>query len=284
MKSKFARWSIALIALVVLLSVAAVAFAGHPVRIALNGQEIEADIPATIINDRTMVPIRSIADIFGCEVQWDGETRTVNIVDPDRISKQFVSQLIEEQGEDTGYYFDGLHYELVNIDQDEDLEILARIDGGTNLGDFFIFDKTADGGYELIAEEAWKVESWDTDTGIQIGWNRVHELVTRTGGTGVGIISARLWYVEDGQYVELWRGTLEEWSTFQDQIYSKIAGYRVDRGDLSLYYWQTCQAYRIEEDDDVIPEGSAETTMTKYEFVGGRWVLPEAEEEADSCR
>ncbi len=147
-----------------------------------------------------------------------------------------------------------------------------------------VFDKTADGGYELIAEEAWKVESWDTDTGIQIGWNRVHELVTRTGGTGVGIISARLWYVEDGQYVELWRGTLEEWSTFQDQIYSKIAGYRVDRGDLSLYYWQTCQAYRIEEDDDVIPEGSAETTMTKYEFVGGRWVLPEAEEEADSHR
>lgn len=37
------------------------------------------DVPAQIINDRTMVPIRAIAESFGCDVGWDGRTKTVII-------------------------------------------------------------------------------------------------------------------------------------------------------------------------------------------------------------
>lgn len=46
-----------------------------------NGQKIELDVPATIINGRTLVPARFIAESLGAEVAWDGATRTVIIND-----------------------------------------------------------------------------------------------------------------------------------------------------------------------------------------------------------
>lgn len=44
-----------------------------------NGEAIEIDVPAQIINDRTMVPVRAISEAYGCEVGWDGGSRTVTI-------------------------------------------------------------------------------------------------------------------------------------------------------------------------------------------------------------
>lgn len=37
------------------------------------------DVPAQIINDRTMVPVRAISEALNCEVVWDGNTQTVSI-------------------------------------------------------------------------------------------------------------------------------------------------------------------------------------------------------------
>lgn len=34
-------------------------------------------VDAQIINSRTMVPLRKIFELFGCEIEWDGETKTV---------------------------------------------------------------------------------------------------------------------------------------------------------------------------------------------------------------
>ena len=45
----------------------------------VNGQVIEIDVPATIVNGRTMVPARFIAESLGAEVGWEGETSTVTI-------------------------------------------------------------------------------------------------------------------------------------------------------------------------------------------------------------
>lgn len=42
-----------------------------------NGEEITLDVPAQIINDRTMVPARAIAEAYGVGVEWDAATRTV---------------------------------------------------------------------------------------------------------------------------------------------------------------------------------------------------------------
>lgn len=43
---------------------------------------VKLDVPAQIINDRTMVPLRAIAETLDCEVKWDEMTRTVTIDKP----------------------------------------------------------------------------------------------------------------------------------------------------------------------------------------------------------
>ena len=44
-----------------------------------NGEAITLDAAAEITNNRTMVPVRAISEAFGCTVNWDNETRCVNI-------------------------------------------------------------------------------------------------------------------------------------------------------------------------------------------------------------
>lgn len=44
-----------------------------------NGTAIAVDVPAQLMNSRTMVPARVIAEAFGADVQWNGNGRTVLI-------------------------------------------------------------------------------------------------------------------------------------------------------------------------------------------------------------
>ena len=53
-----------------------------------NGEDITLDVPAQIINDRTMVPARAIAEAYGVGVEWDAATRTV-----------VLTQVVEEKEE-----------------------------------------------------------------------------------------------------------------------------------------------------------------------------------------
>jgi len=45
----------------------------------VNGKGQKLDVPAQIVNDRTMVPARFVAEALGCEVGWDADTKTVLI-------------------------------------------------------------------------------------------------------------------------------------------------------------------------------------------------------------
>lgn len=45
----------------------------------VNGEAKYLDVPASLINDRTMVPVRAISESLGCSVEWDGNTNTVII-------------------------------------------------------------------------------------------------------------------------------------------------------------------------------------------------------------
>lgn len=44
-----------------------------------NGKAISVDVPAQLLNSRTMVPVRVIAEAFGADVKWNGNGRTVLI-------------------------------------------------------------------------------------------------------------------------------------------------------------------------------------------------------------
>ena len=43
--------------------------------------EITLDVAPEIINDRTMIPLRAVTELFGAEVTWDADTKTVTITD-----------------------------------------------------------------------------------------------------------------------------------------------------------------------------------------------------------
>jgi hypothetical protein len=44
-----------------------------------NGEQIALDVPAQLVNGRTLVPVRAVAEAFGANVQWIPERMTVEI-------------------------------------------------------------------------------------------------------------------------------------------------------------------------------------------------------------
>ena len=44
-----------------------------------NGEEFKMDVPAMIVNDRTMLPVRALATALDLDITWDDPSRTVNI-------------------------------------------------------------------------------------------------------------------------------------------------------------------------------------------------------------
>lgn len=44
-----------------------------------NGEAVTLDVPAKIVNGRTMVPVRAVGEAFGADVRWDDATRTVYV-------------------------------------------------------------------------------------------------------------------------------------------------------------------------------------------------------------
>jgi len=45
----------------------------------VNGVNIELDVPAKVVNGRTLVPVRFVSEAMGSVVGWNGSTRTVEI-------------------------------------------------------------------------------------------------------------------------------------------------------------------------------------------------------------
>ncbi|MDR2940180.1 MAG: copper amine oxidase N-terminal domain-containing protein [Clostridiales bacterium] len=66
----------------------------------VNGYKVALDAPPIISNERTMLPIRFIAENLGCNVGWDDKTRTVTVSDGDiNISLQIGSNQATVNGE-----------------------------------------------------------------------------------------------------------------------------------------------------------------------------------------
>jgi hypothetical protein len=263
---------------ILLIALAAAAFADNPIKLIVNGYEIKPDISPQLINGRVMVPIRWAAEALGVDVQWDETANAVRINSSQYpshkpLSKEQIETIIQAQGEyKDSYYVEGLSYEFTNIDNDADWEILAKIDGTVHLGNFFIFDMDSSGDYKLIAEQDWKVENWYFGDPIEIDGKKLFKLVTRTGGTGVDVFTVHLWYLDQGQFKEAWQGTLRERSMLAgpETFYMKLGGYQVDTEAKRLYTWETF--HRLEQ-DGVTPKGDVKTGTAIYKFNGTVFIL-----------
>lgn len=55
------------------------ALAEEPVRLFVNGSQVVPDVAPVIVSDRTLVPVRFLAEPLGFAVEWDGATGTVTL-------------------------------------------------------------------------------------------------------------------------------------------------------------------------------------------------------------
>lgn len=81
MTKRFSAGLLAGLLIGLLLSAATLAFAAQPIKLIVNGVDItpKCDVPPQIIDGRTMVPARFLAEALGATVKWDSENRAVII-------------------------------------------------------------------------------------------------------------------------------------------------------------------------------------------------------------
>lgn len=76
------------------------------ISIVVNGQRIETETPAVIVNERTLVPLRAVSESLGCDVSWDEETKGITLTDGDSlyftwIGRDYVFKTSSTELEDT---------------------------------------------------------------------------------------------------------------------------------------------------------------------------------------
>jgi len=86
-----------------------------------NGMSVILDVPAQVVNDRTLVPLRAIVESFDAEVVWDGDTSTAYISltsndNHDNRSDEKYPVYDNEYNED----YEGIVYTPSDLDDEDD--------------------------------------------------------------------------------------------------------------------------------------------------------------------
>ena len=71
-----------------------------------NGSPIALDVAPTIINDRTLVPVRAIAESFDCNVRWIDATQTVEITASDVLKQKLTASEISDKASSSVFYIE----------------------------------------------------------------------------------------------------------------------------------------------------------------------------------
>lgn len=59
-------------------------------KVTVGGEKKELDVPAMIVKNRTMIPVRFVAEHFGFTVEWNADTYTVNIVPASKYTYKYI--------------------------------------------------------------------------------------------------------------------------------------------------------------------------------------------------
>ena len=71
---------------------------GNPV-LTQNGEEFPLDVPAMLVDSRTMVPFRAICEALDATVDWDDPTQTVTVVKEEiTLELQIGNPIIKKNG------------------------------------------------------------------------------------------------------------------------------------------------------------------------------------------
>jgi len=58
------------------------------VGVLVNGQELKSDVPAVVMDDRTLLPVRAVAEALGAKVEWDEATYTAKVTLPRDVNQE----------------------------------------------------------------------------------------------------------------------------------------------------------------------------------------------------
>ncbi len=98
MLKKILNWKIilSLLMIIMFVNIAPDVYAQSPIKLIIDGKTVLADPEAYIKNDRTLVPMRVIAEQLDAQVTWDNDSRSVHISKGDmQVDLTIDSRLIE---------------------------------------------------------------------------------------------------------------------------------------------------------------------------------------------
>jgi len=99
-------------------------FAGLPiVNVNLNGEKLVTEVPGVVLQGKTLLPARAIAENLDAVVTWDQNTMTASIAKPE-VQMVFISSMSEDED---GYWDLFAPYNTDSVGQDKVVTIFYEI-------------------------------------------------------------------------------------------------------------------------------------------------------------
>lgn len=78
-------------------------YKGLPVAgVVVNGRELKPDVPAVVMDGRTLLPLRAVAEALGAKVEWDGAAYTARVTLPRELTREEFPAWQDGYGEKVG--------------------------------------------------------------------------------------------------------------------------------------------------------------------------------------
>lgn len=129
----------------------------------VNGKNITMAAPAHVVGGRTLVPLRFISEAFGCEVKWEGATKTAIVylenyqIDVPIGQYSVITNGIEETIEVPAQIIDGNTYVPLRLISEN---LGAKVDYNADTKNISIVMNTyrnTSSAFEAVIPDGWKV-------------------------------------------------------------------------------------------------------------------------------
>ena len=166
----------------------------------VNGEAKTLDVPAMLVENRTMVPLRFISESLGASVQWSGELRRIDIyTNPVPSAQQSLSQVMVHISmdylDDWGQVLPDMQH-AIGLDDPYNyyLKLLAQPDIASNAVGIvydYVGMRVVDGPVEKDGITWWKLEGHGKS-----GWADERLLIEMEGEWDSQVESAIAWAIE----------------------------------------------------------------------------------------
>ena len=230
-----------------------------------DGKEVKLEVPATIINNRTMVPLRACSEAFDLKVFWDEESRTVRV----KQGMWLLSEKTDSKGNTETYEYN----ENGQITRDD--KFVYEYDKYGNLLRSLVIPEMfyeVSYGYDKYGNKTYEQSIWHTWKHIEYDDNRRMICKKSYGAIGLGSIE-NYTYEQKGQNSLVVKnifirqpseGNLEEF----DEEWEK---WEYDSRGNELYYENSGgivrkSKYEYDQDGNLIYHEDPDGKWEKYEY------------------